>query len=126
MTKGTEEPENLAFHRDAFENAKELIKQGKVNCDVHTWTVEQPTPTDEDAYLEDHNFTDYGKWFLATHKETGTDTKEHYEFPLGNFKEIYRAGVIAAKARAGEFKHYEVEKAASELLDMIDKDICKA
>jgi len=126
MAKRLEEPASLKFHRDAFEYAKELIKQGKVNCDVHVWTVDQPTPADEDAYLVDHNYIDYGKWFLATHEGTATDTKEHYEFPIGNFKEIYRAGVIAAKARAGQFKHHEVEKAADELLEMIDKEVCKA
>ncbi len=126
MSKRVEEPANLRFHRDAFEKAKELINQGKVNCDVHSWTVDQPTPNDEDAYLNDHSYTEYGKWFLATKEGTDTDTKQHYEFPIGNFKELYRSGVIAAKARAGQFKHHEVEKAASELLELIDEKTCKA
>jgi len=123
MAKKIEKPANLRFHRDALEYAKKMIREGKVNCEVHNWTVDQPTPADEDAYLHDHDFVEYGRWFLATQEGTDTDTKEHFEFPIGDFKEIYRAGIIAAKARAGQFKHKEVEKAAAELLEMID-DSC--
>ena len=126
MAHKLEKPADLRFHRNALEYAKELIKQGKVNCEVHTWTIDHPTPADEDAYLADHDFLEYGHWFLATKEGTPDDTKEHYEFPIGNFKEVFRGGVIAAKARAAQFKHHEVEAAADELLKLIDKHVCKA
>jgi len=126
MAQRIEEPADLKFHRDAFEYAKELIHQGKVNCSKYSWTVDQPTPDDENEYLKEHGLKEYGKWFLGTKEETKKDTKEHYEFPIGNFKEVFRSGVIAAKHRAAQFKHSAIEQAASELLEMMDKDICKA
>lgn len=121
-----EKTTDLKFHRDAFEYAKELIRKGKVNCSRYSWTVDQPTPDDEDEYLKEHDFLEYGKWFLGTKEDTDKETKGHYEFPIGNFKEVFRSGVIAAKHRAAQFKHSDIEKAASELLEMIDEDICKA
>ena len=126
MAHRVEKPADLKFHRDAFEYAKDLIRKGKVNCSEYSWTVDQPTPDDENQYLTEHNFRDYGKWFLGTKVGTATETKEHYEFPIGDFKEVFRSGVIAAKHRAAQFKHDDIEQAASELLEMIDKDVCKA
>jgi len=125
MAHRVEHPADLALHKEAFEYAKELIRQGKVNCDAE-WKVNEPTPASEDQYLVQHGFTDYGKWFLATGPKSSDDTKEHYEFPFGDFNQIYRSGVIAAKQRAAQFKHSEVERAASELLYLIDKNVCNA
>ena len=120
------DPRNILLHKDALEYAKELIKKGRVNCDVHNWTIDQPTPIEKDSFLADHNFSDYGRWFLAVREKTPENTREHYEFPLGNFREIYRSGIVSAKARAGQYRHEKIEKAASELLELIDKTICKA
>ncbi len=77
-------------------------------------------------YLTNHSFYDYGQWFLATKVDTDKETKEHFEFPIGNLNKVYRSGVIAAKQRAGQFKHNEIEEAAAELLDLIDSIACKA
>lgn len=126
MEQRVEKPADLKFHCDAFEFAKMLMEQGKTNCDGRNWTVDQPTPADEDAYLKAHGFTEYGKWFLATKVGTDKNTKQHYEFPIGNFKKIFRSGVVAAKARAGQFKHHEIEKAAAELLELLDKHSCSS
>ena len=121
MPHKKEHPENLQFNQEAFEHAKKLIRQGKINIMLDAWITNQPTPDGENQYLTDHNFNEYGNWFLATQDGTGTNTKEHYKFPIGNFKEIFRSGLIAAKKRAAEFKHYEIEQAASELLDIMDQ-----
>lgn len=125
MTHRVEKPADLKFHRDAFEFAKELIKNRKVNCNVRTWTVDQPTPADQNDYLKKHGMLAYGKWFLATKVGTDKNTKEHYEFPMGNFKELSREGIISIKVRAAQFKHHEIEKAAADLLDLINQHACK-
>lgn len=126
MTKRIEHPEDLAFHKEAFEYAKGQIKAGNVDCSEHNWSENQPTPETEDMYLTDHSLDQYGKWFLGIHKETPPDVKEHFEFPLGNLNKIYRSGVVATKQRAAQFKHTEIEEAAAELLDLIDNTACKA
>lgn len=126
MAKRVERPADLAFHKDAFEYAKKQIKQGNVDCGEHNWAENKPTPQAQDVYLSDHTYHEYGQWFLGTKKGTSEDTKEHFEFPLGNFNKVYRSGVIAAKQRAAQFKHHEIEEAAAELLDLIDSTACKA
>ena len=120
MEKGHEEAHKLTLHKEALDYARNLIEQGKINFSEGTWTQDKPTPADGDAYLTDHNFNQYGKWFLGLADDTNAETKEHYEFPIGNFKEIYRSGVVAAKQRAGQWKHFNIEKAAGELLNLID------
>jgi hypothetical protein len=62
MAERIEKPEALKFHRDAFEHAKKLIRQGKVNCTEDSWTVDEPTPDDENIYLADHSLLEYGQF----------------------------------------------------------------
>ena len=114
-----ETPKKLTLNVEAVEQARKLIQEGKVNKERDVWSEDKPNPESENKYLSDHSMQDYGTWFLATVDDTHADTKEHYEFPFGNFDEVFRSGLIAAKQRAGQFKHTEVEQAASMLLDMI-------
>ena len=101
------------------QNSSPFTNWGRLQFDLNTLT-------EFSTNIGTFGYEDYGKWFLATLVGTDTDTKEHYEFPVGNFKEIFRSGIIAAKHRAAQFGHREIEQAASELLEMIDKDVCKA
>jgi len=114
-----EHAKKLSLNAAAVEHARQLIQQGKVNKDRDNWSEDKPNPELENAFLSNHNMNEYGTWFLATADGTNPDTKEHYEFPYGNFNEVFRSGLIAAKQRAGQFKHTEVEQAAAMLLDMI-------
>jgi hypothetical protein len=52
--------------------------------------------------------------------ERPEDTKGHYEFPYGDFKKVHRCGLISAESRAGQYKHFDIEKAAHHLHEMID------
>jgi hypothetical protein len=52
--------------------------------------------------------------------EKPEDTKGHYEFPYGDFKEVHRCGVLSAESRAGQYKHFDIENAAAHLHGMID------
>jgi hypothetical protein len=105
-----------------FEHAKKLIQQGNVNIDQE-WHLMEPTPESEDAYLAsvDGDINRYGRWFLAINTDHTPDTKEHYEFPYGDFSKVCRSGVVAAKQRAAQYHHADVEAAAAKLLDLIDQ-----
>ncbi len=113
-----EHAKKLTLNVAAVEHARKLIQEGKVNRDGD-WASYNPDAQAQNAYLNEHSFGDYGSWFLATADEHQPDTKEHYEFPYGNFSEVFRSGLIAAKQRAGQFKLTEIEQAAGMLLDMI-------
>jgi hypothetical protein len=98
--------------------AESLIKQGRVNR-TSDWNNNKPTSENGDAYLENHTHEDYGKWFLGIDPDTDPQTKEHYSFPIGNFKELFRSGIIAAEQRAGQYHHNDIREAARKLLNMI-------
>src|SRR5258708_18704097 len=51
-----------------------------------------------------HGFAEYGKWYLGINDEKPEDTKGHYEFPYGDFKDVHRCGVLSAESRAGQYQ----------------------
>ncbi len=116
-------PSNLKVNKSAFNFAKNLIEQGKIDC-TSQWGKHAPIADSEDRFLKNHTMQEYGTWFLATTEGTNNRIKAHYEFPLGDFNVIYREGVIMAKKRAAQYKHELVEKAADALLSILDKT-CK-
>jgi len=111
----------VSLNPKAFEYAKTLIKEGKVDRDT-AWSKGQPSTEEQDTFLGSHSYDEYSKWFLGINTDKSEDTKGRYEFPIGDFKKIYREGVIAAKQRAGQYHHAEIEDAAGRLLKMIDEN----
>jgi hypothetical protein len=111
----------VKLNRRAFEHAKELIDDGKFVFDERdAWSEHQPSAQQENDFIERHGFEEYGKWYLGINDARPKDTKGHYEFPYGDFKKVHRCGVITAESRAGQYKHFDIEKAAHHLHEMID------
>jgi hypothetical protein len=105
----------------AFDYAKELITEGHfVSDDRDAWSEHQPSAEQENEYIREHGLTEYGRWYLGINDEKPDDTKGHYEFPYGDFKDVHRCGVLSAESRAGQYKHLDIEKAAAHLHGMID------
>jgi hypothetical protein len=111
----------LKLNDRAFEHAKQLIKKGDFVADERDdWSEHQPSVEEENEFIRRHGFEEYGKWHLGINDEHGKETKGHYEFPHGDFKNVHRCAVISAESRAGQYKHYDIEKAAHRLHEMID------
>lgn len=55
--------------------------------------------------------------------EHGPDSKSRYKFPYGDFRKVHRCGVISAESRAGQYKYVDVEAAAKQLLERIDRRV---
>jgi hypothetical protein len=51
----------------------------------------------------------------------GKETKARYAFVYGDFRRLHRMGLIACQYRANEWRHKEVELAAHDLLQHLDK-----
>jgi hypothetical protein len=49
------------------------------------------------------------------------ETKARYAFSYGDFRRLHRSGIIACHYRAAEWRHKEIELAAHELLQVLDK-----
>ena len=84
------------------------------------WGVVQPTAADENAFLEAHNWDEYGEWFLGLTRGASDETKARYGFVYGDFRRIHRAGLIACHYRAAEWEHKEIELIAHDLLQLLD------
>jgi hypothetical protein len=114
----------MAVHlnRAAFTHAKGLIEAGKFVFDERdAWSEHQPSAELENEFIERHGLAEYGKWYLGINDEKGEQTKGRYEFPYGDFKKVHRCAVISAESRAGQYKHFDIEKAAAQLHEMIDE-----
>jgi hypothetical protein len=111
---------SLKVNEEGVKQAKNLIAQGKISTESD-WSKAQPSALNGDQLIRTHGWEEYGKWFLAVDSHSKKDEKKHYEFPYGDFQQVHRSGIIAAKQRAVQYKHIEIEKAAEQLLEAIDK-----
>ena len=111
----------VTLNRSAFDHAKELINEGRFVFDERdAWSEHQPSAQQENEFIQRHGFAEYGKWRLGINNEKPEDTKGHYEFPYGDFKDVHRCGLLSAESRAGQYKHYDIENAAAHLHGMLD------
>jgi hypothetical protein len=85
------------------------------------WGDSQPRAEDENAFLETHSWDEYGEWHLGLTEGAADETKGRYAFVYGDFRRIHRMGLIACRYRAAEWMHKEVELAAHDLLQHLDK-----
>jgi len=104
----------------ALEYAKELIKKGHIVADGRgAWSEHHPSAVAENEFIRLHGFGEYAKWHLGIDDRYAENTKRRYKFPYGDFKNVHRCGVLAARSRAGQHKYYKVENAAAQLKAMI-------
>lgn len=85
------------------------------------WGSVQPSAADENAFLEKHSWEEYAAWHLGLTEGATDETKARYAFVFGDFRRIHRMGLIACVYRASEWRHKEIELAAHELLQHLDR-----
>jgi hypothetical protein len=104
----------------AVERAQRLIRgrQYVLNSD---WGAVQPRAAEENAFLTSHSWGEYGEWHLGLTEGPPDETKARYAFVYGDFRRLHRTGLIACHYRAAEWRHKEIELAAHELLQLLDR-----
>jgi len=104
----------------AVARARRLIdaRQYVLNSD---WGEVQPNAAVQNAYLESHSWQEYAEWHLGLTEGAADETKARYAFVYGDFRRIHRTGLIACVYRASEWRHKDVELAAHDLLQYLDK-----
>jgi hypothetical protein len=85
------------------------------------WGDVQPRAEDENAYLAKHSWDEYAAWHLGLTEGAADETKARYAFVYGDFRRVHRMGLIACLYRAAEWEHKEIELAAHELLQHLDR-----
>ena len=108
------------LNKKGYAHAKKLINAGQVNKAAR-WSF---SASDGNKLLgaDGDDWANYGKWFMFIDNDEDADTKGHYKFPFGKNGEVYRKAIIAIKQRASQFDYSDVLEAATELLDLIDKE----
>jgi hypothetical protein len=85
------------------------------------WGESQPKAPAQNQYLESHSWEEYASWHLGLTEGAGDETKARYAFVYGDFRRVHRSGLIACVYRAAEWRHKEVELAAHDLLQLLDR-----
>jgi hypothetical protein len=111
----------VKLSRRSYAHARQLIEQGHVVLDERDdWSEHRPSARDENSFIKEHGFREYGRWYLGVDEDKDPNTKSHYKFPYGDFKSVHRCGVLTVESRAGQYKYLEVERAAAHLHGMIE------
>jgi hypothetical protein len=111
---------SLTLNETAFAFATQLIKKEHFVGDGRgAWSEHRPSPDEENDFIRLHGFDEYAKWHLGIDGRFSEKTKRRYKFPYGDFKNVHRCGLLAAKSRAAEYRHHDIEHAAAQLIEMV-------
>jgi len=105
---------------DAVAHCRRLIERRQYVLDSD-WGDVQPDAEAQNTYLEKHGWDDYAGWHLGLTEGANDGTKARYAFGFGDFRRVHRTGLIACVYRASEWRHKDVELAAHDLLQLLDK-----
>ena len=111
---------NIKLNDNAVAFATQLIKEGHFTADGKgAWREHRPSADQENEFIRLHGFGEYAKWHLAVDERYDENTKRRYKFPYGDFSNVHRCGLLAARSRAAEYRYHDVEDAAVRLIQMI-------
>ncbi len=111
---------SYSVNPDAVAHAEHLIDSRQYVLDSD-WGKVQPSASEQNDYLERHSWDEYARWHLGLTEGANDETKARYAFVYGDFRRIHRMGIIACLYRAAEWRHKDVELAAHELLQRLDR-----
>jgi hypothetical protein len=111
---------SYAVNDKAVAHAEKLIDARQYVLDSE-WGDVQPNAEAENAFLESHSWEEYAAWHLGLTEGATDETKARYGFVYGDFRRLHRSGLIACHYRAAEWRHKEIELAAHELLQRLDR-----
>jgi hypothetical protein len=107
-------------NEDAVRHAKRLIDARQYVLRSR-WQDAQPRTREQNAFLKANPWEEYAAWHLGLTEGAGDETKARYGFVYGDFRRLHRMGLIACHYRAAEWRHKEIELAAHELLQYLDR-----
>jgi hypothetical protein len=109
-----------SLNQDAVAKARRLIDARQYVLDSD-WGEVQPRAEAQNAFLESHSWDEYAAWHLGLTEGAAEQTKARHGFGYGDFRRVHRTGLIACVYRAAEWRHKEIELAAHDLLQHLDR-----
>jgi hypothetical protein len=107
-------------NKDAVSQARTLIDEGSYD-DSTEWSDAAPSADHENAEIERNGCDGYGAWHLAVDPDASEDTKKRYAFPYGARPAAGSRREPASGGGQGVLLHDEIEKAADDLLQHLDR-----
>ena len=111
---------SYSVNKLAAQRARERIDARQYVLDSD-WGESAPDAEAENRYLRSHSWDAYAEWHLGLTDGASDGTKVRYAFVMGDFRRIHRTALIACVYRAAEWRHKEVELAAHDLLQRLDR-----
>ncbi len=111
---------SYAVNPDAVARCRELIGKKQYVLDSD-WGSVQPGAETQNAFLERHSWEEYAAWHLGLTEGATDETKARYAFVYGDLRRVHRTALIACVYRASEWRHKDVELAAHDLLQLLDR-----
>jgi hypothetical protein len=111
---------SYTVNKRAVAKARELIRNRQYVLDSE-WGEVQPNAEAQNAFLRNHSWDEYAAWHLGLTEGAADETKARHAFVYGDFRRIHRSGIIACHYRAAEWRHKEIELAAHQLLQLLDR-----
>ena len=111
---------SYSVNEAAVAHCRELIAKRQYVLDSD-WGDIQPRAAEQNAYLERHDWEAYAAWHLGLTEGAADQTKARYAFVYGDLRRVHRTGLIACVYRAAEWRHKDVEGAAYDLLQDLDR-----
>ena len=109
-----------SLNKAAVSKARKLIDARQYVLDSD-WGEVQPRADAQNAFLETHSWDEYAEWHLGLTEGAADRTKARYAFVYGDFRRVHRSGLIACVYRAAEWRHKDIELAAHDLLQYLDR-----
>ena len=113
MAKYVVNPDAVAFLQGMIEKRQYVLDSD--------WGEVQPDAAAQNAFLERHSWEEYAAWHIGLTDGANDDTKARYAFVAGDFRRVHRTALIACVYRASEWRHKDVELAAHDLLQLLDR-----
>jgi hypothetical protein len=111
---------SYSVNPDGVAWARHLIDTGQYVLDSD-WGKVQPRAEEQNTFLKSHSWEEYARWHLGLTDGAREHTKARYAFVYGDFRRLHRMGIIASHYRAAEWRHKEIELAAHDLLQRLDR-----
>ena len=111
---------SYAVNPDAVAHCRALIEKKQYVLDSD-WGSVQPGADAQNAFLERHPWEEYAAWHLGLTVGANDETKARHAFVYGDLRRVHRTALIACVYRASEWRHKDVELAAHDLLQLLDK-----
>lgn len=114
---------SIQLNQESVRFLSQQIRQGNVVvADRGDWHELNPGTEAVDEYLNNHSYQEYALWHLGIRPTDNPQTREAYAFPVGDFHQVYYAGLKAAHERAKQYGYADIEEAAQKLLALISSN----